>query len=544
MSARRIDFDGIPYLVTITRDIEQERRTEDLLQQTTRALRAISYSNRAVIHAPDEKTLLQAICGCITFEAGYRFAWVGLVQDESEWVTPMAWSGQGDGYLEEIKVSLSDEASCMAPAGLAVRENRVVVCHDIDSSESFGAWREAALARGFRAVISLPLRVDGGVVGSLNIYSTRNVSFLAEEARLLQELADDLSFGLSSLSARVRHERTEQHRRLSQSKFQRVFAQSSEGIALADDAGIVVDWNRAMELMTGFPAESCLGKPVLEVMESLLALQDDESVGLPQVVRRFVEHLGGLHEDQSGGRLEPIEVDLRRPDGEVRTVHVSFFPVDTGEDLYWGSICRDITSERHAATKARRAMDGAIHAIGRMTEMRDPYTSGHQLRVERLSRRIAEELGLLGDSLEALRVAASLHDIGKIGIPAEILAKPSALEEHEWGLIRRHPEVGYAVLAPIEFPWQIAEIVRQHHERMDGSGYPRGLCGDSILLEARILGVADVVEAMSSHRPYRPSLGIDAAIQEIERGSGVMYDSQVVDACVHVLSRCPDWETD
>jgi putative two-component system response regulator len=183
----------------------------------------------------------------------------------------------------------------------------------------------------------------------------------------------------------------------------------------------------------------------------------------------------------------------------------------------------------------RRAMEGIIQAMTAAGEMRDPYTAGHQRRVTQLACATARELGLDDMRIEGLRVAGLLHDIGKMHVPAEILSRPGKLNALEFGLIRCHPQVGYDILRAIEFPWPIAEIVLQHHERVDGSGYPRGLVGQEMLLEARILSIADVVESMSSDRPYRPAFGMDRALEEISGYRGTLYDSDVVDACLRLF---------
>jgi len=184
----------------------------------------------------------------------------------------------------------------------------------------------------------------------------------------------------------------------------------------------------------------------------------------------------------------------------------------------------------------KKVMDSTIKAIAMTVEKRDPYTSGHQMRVAALTRAIAETLELPESQIEGAYMAASLHDIGKIALPAEILTKPIPLTEIEISLIQAHSQAGYDILKGIEFPWSIADIIIQHHERMDGSGYPRGLAGDSILTEARIIGVADVVETMSSHRPYRPSMGIEKALAEISQNSGTLYDADVVAACLKIFN--------
>lgn len=187
---------------------------------------------------------------------------------------------------------------------------------------------------------------------------------------------------------------------------------------------------------------------------------------------------------------------------------------------------------RDSETKLRRSLDATIEAIAATLEMRDPYTAGHQARVAALAAAIAREMGLDAERIEGLRLAATIHDIGKIRVPAEILAKPGRLGAAEFELIKGHCAAGYDIVKGIAFPWPIAQMIRQHHERLDGSGYPDGLRGDAILLEARILAVADVVEAMSSHRPYRPALGVEAALAEIAAGRASRFDPAAVDACL------------
>ncbi|MDY6971516.1 MAG: response regulator [Thermodesulfobacteriota bacterium] len=187
--------------------------------------------------------------------------------------------------------------------------------------------------------------------------------------------------------------------------------------------------------------------------------------------------------------------------------------------------------------KLGKALEGSIHAMALTVETRDPYTAGHQQRVANLANAIAREIGLSEERIEGVRMAGLIHDLGKISLPAEILSKPGRITKIEFDLIKTHPKVGYDILKSIEFPWPIAQMVLQHHERMCGSGYPLGLRGKEILLEARILAVADVVEAMASHRPYRPALGIDKALGEISENRTSMYDPEVVDACLNIFRK-------
>jgi putative nucleotidyltransferase with HDIG domain len=187
--------------------------------------------------------------------------------------------------------------------------------------------------------------------------------------------------------------------------------------------------------------------------------------------------------------------------------------------------------------KLQKVLDGIVRTIALTVESRDPYTAGHQNRVADLACAIAREQGLAEEQIEGIRMAGIMHDLGKISVPAEVLSKPSELTQNEFNLIKEHPQVGYDILKEIEFPWQIAEIVLQHHERFDGSGYPQGLSRDGILIEARIIAVADVVEAMASHRPYRPGKGLKKALSEIANNKGISYDPDVVDACLNVFNQ-------
>jgi putative nucleotidyltransferase with HDIG domain len=209
----------------------------------------------------------------------------------------------------------------------------------------------------------------------------------------------------------------------------------------------------------------------------------------------------------------------------------------TAATLMGEGITRLKTEEelKESYQKLQKALKSTIQAIALILEKRDPYTAGHQKRMTKLACAIAEEISLSPDKIERLYIAGIIHDIGKINVPTEILSKPGRLSEIELSLIETHPQVGSDILKEMELPGEVSSIVLQHHERMDGSGYPSGLSGKAILREARILAVADVVEAMASHRPYRPALGLDKALEEITKNRGILYDPEVVDACLKLF---------
>jgi PAS domain S-box-containing protein/putative nucleotidyltransferase with HDIG domain len=203
-------------------------------------------------------------------------------------------------------------------------------------------------------------------------------------------------------------------------------------------------------------------------------------------------------------------------------------------------ITRRIATEKElqqSMTRLTKIMDEIINAMAVTVEMRDLYTAGHQRRVAKLACAVAREMGLPEERVEGLRVAGLLHDLGKIYIPAEILSKPSKLSEPETAMMKTHPKVSYEILNGIEFPWPVAKIVLQHHELLDGTGYPAGLRGNEIIQEARILVVADVVESMATFRPYRPSLGLERALQQVSQNRGILYDAEAVDACLAVFEK-------
>ena len=283
--------------------------------------------------------------------------------------------------------------------------------------------------------------------------------------------------------------------------------------------------------------ENLLGFEPVEIMHASLTAfaTPDQAAG---VNAAFAQLLA------AGRPFSGFEITSLGKDGQVVVLECNAVPIfdEHGNLSGYRGVARDITERKIAMETLKKSRDDlhasleeTVASLASTAEKRDPYTAGHQQRVERLACAIAREIGYPEDKIEGLHIAALLHDIGKITLPSEYLAKPTRLSMEEKALFKLHPEVGHEILKRIQFPWPVAEIVLQHHEHLDGSGYPRGLKDGEILLEAKILAVADVVEAMSSHRPYRPSLGVDIALDEIRSGRGSRYHGPSVDACLNLI---------
>jgi PAS domain S-box-containing protein len=338
-----------------------------------------------------------------------------------------------------------------------------------------------------------------------------------------------------------------------------------------DRKGLVTFMNPAAEALTGWKEEDAQGKNVTEVFyneETSKATRSPvEKAFRAGVVVGLANHILIARDGRKipiDGNVAPIRdnkgdtigsvlvfcdiTERKRAEEALKKAHDELERrveertaelVKSNEQLR-----REITERKKAEeelkqslVKLQKTLEGTIHALASAVEMRDPYTAGHQRRVTQLACAIAQEMGLPEEQIEGIHMAGQIHDIGKINVPAEILSKPGTLNGLEFGLIKTHPLVGHDILnGSLEFPWPVAQIVLQHHERMDGSGYPQGLSGEEILLEARILAVADVVEAMASHRPYRSARGIDEALEEISRNRGILYDPEVVDACLKLFT--------
>ncbi len=474
VSGRRISVDGAFYVQAIIRDISERRKSEEVLHRSEERFRRYFELGLIgmAISSPDK----------------------GLLEVNGEFCKILGYSHNELMQLDWATLTHPDDLA----ADLAQFER--VMAGEIDAYTLDKRW----------------IRKDGRVIDStISVNCLRGPDGSVDYfVALLQDITE--------------RKLAENDLRESEERFRALIEQSISGACIIDREGRFVYVNPRLAAILGYESsEALVARTVLEVV----APEHHELVR-----RNMRERIAG--EPQR----ERYHFDAIRKDGSRVTLgahgNAGTF---LGKPVIITTV-QDVTELRRAEldvertiAKLKLTVKSTIEVISTIGEMRDPYTHGHERRVGEIAVAIGAEMLLDADFLEGLRVTGYLHDVGKIAVPAEILSKPSRLSKAEFDLVKQHAQQSYDILKPFDFPWPVADAARQHHERMDGSGYPQGLKGDEIILEARILAVADTVEAMASHRPYRPGLGIDKAVAEIERGRGTAYDPLVVDACLRLF---------
>ncbi len=648
-AVRRPDRSVEMFMCTV-QDITERKQREIQLRRQRNLYAALSATHEAIIRLGDRNDLFTRICRIAVEEAGFAFAWIGLLEPATGVVNPVARHGEDGGYIESLRVTIDPQhPEGRGATGLVIREGRHRIINDIQATPYMAPWHEAATRAGVRASAAFPVRQGDRIIGTLNLYSRERDCFDAEIVRMLDEMAAGLSHALDILESERQRELAIAALRVAEERWQLALESGEHG---------VWEWNtQTNEAFYSQQWKAMLGHAAQDVGNSIdewkSRVHPDDLAGATQQIERHLQgespvytsehrlrHRDGRYlwvldrgkvvtrsedgrplmmtgtqtditarreaearlresEARFKGLVEQSIVGIVIVDGDTmhyanpriaeilgystndiigagfsRLIHPEDWPgvrdriagVLSGEfrDIryefralrrdgriahlgthgsrteYAGrpaviSVVQDITGRLEAerqlteyVSRLERSIMHTVEAISQMVELRDPYTSGHERRVGDLAAAIGRELGLDEHHITSLRIAGNVHDVGKITVPAEILSKPGKLSTAEYEIVKTHVEKGYDILKNIDFPWPVAKIVLQHHERMDGSGYPRGLQGEDIMLEARILAVADIIESMSTHRPYRPALGLEAALKEVLARSGSLYDPRVV----------------
>jgi PAS domain S-box-containing protein/putative nucleotidyltransferase with HDIG domain len=512
-------------VIGIATDITERKRAE-------RKLAAIYVLGGKLVLSQDETEIAQAVVDTAREVLGLEDCGLFLVDGRGEWLV-MAAHTLGDKPPGPKRFPLDSKRGIMVAVA---RSGETIYLPDVSQDPRF--WGGT---RPTRSELCVPLKAGERILGVLNVESTELDAFSAEDRQLLEALANAAAVALENaqLYEAVRHELAERKkaeeevRKLSQ-YLDSIIDNANVWLDVLDEKANVVIWNKAAEEISGFKREEVVGHG--KIWEWLYPDEEYRN----EVFERAIAII------EKGETEEDFETTIRRKDGQIRIISWNSRNLVDEKGNPIGSIAlgRDVTERKRAEEALKQSyqrleklLDQVVNVLASAVEIRDPYTAGHQRGVTELACAIAKEMGLSKEQIKGIRMAGLIHDIGKINVPAEILSKPGPLNEIEFDLIKIHPQVGHEVLKTIEFPWPVAKIVLQHHERIDGSGYPQGLSGGEIMLEARILGVADVVEAMASHRPYRPAHSIDEALEEIKQNRGVLYDIAVVDACLRVFEK-------
>ena len=507
------------------------------LQKDTRAAKILKECNKILICTTNESHFLQRICQIITTEGGYRFAWVGFaLHDAKKTVKPIVYEGFEEGYLETVNITWADEESGRGPTGTAIRTGKPCIVSNIQNDPKFKLWKEQARKHGYASSIALPIIFNSDIIGSLNIYASETDIFDDHEIELLVQLANDIAFGMKSLRSQTKKSNTEEELKRKEMYFRSLIENYQDIITVLNNDGTIQYESNAIEQVLGYKPEELIGKSVFEF------IHPDEK---QKILDLFME---GIKE---AGRTEVVELLFRHKDGSWRLLEAKAKNLlDKNEVTGVAISSRDITEHKKNEEELRRRnlelvklqadfeelFLGTIKVLSNTLDAKSRWTAGHSDSVTKYAVAIGREIGFDEKSLKELEIAAHLHDIGKIETYVDILDKKEKLTDEELELIRRHPVKGAEILSPIKQLRNIIPAVKYHHEHYDGTGYPEGLKGESIPLYARVLTVADSVDAMSSSRPYRNGLPKKEIIAELTRNAGKQFDPEIVNVFLRIYS--------
>ncbi|MGC1402988.1 MAG: PAS domain S-box protein [Thermodesulfobacteriota bacterium] len=504
---RKIGFRGILRDITRQKQINEEINRNTDLQKVINALLQLSMEDLLLDRILEKAIdIILAVPWLVLESKGA----ILLVEEDPEVLVMKAQRGLNK--ILQVTCSRVPFGRCICGRAAIKKEiefaDRVDERHDISY--------KTMIPHGHYCV---PILFSNQILGVLNLY--------VREGHLREPKEEEFLNALShTLAGIIVRKRIENSLRESEDRYRDLVESSRDLICTHDLKGKIVSVNEEAARVFGYEKGPILKMNIRDFL-------------FPERKSEFNDYLETIRSHGVASGLMLIQTGK----GEKRLVeyHNTLRAEGMAEPIV-RSMAHDVTEQKLAERevkktleKLRKALGGIIQVISQTVELRDSYTAGHQRRVADLARAIAQEMGLSAEQVDGLRMAGVIHDLGKISVPAEILAKPGRLSDLEFSLIKIHPQAGHDILKEVEFPWPIARMVLEHHERMDGSGYPQSLKGDEILLESRILAVADVVEAIASHRPYRPAHGIEKALEEIEVNRGLLYDPNVVEACLKLF---------
>lgn len=546
--------------------------TNEEINKHNKNLSAIREINKLIIYSKEEQSLFDNSCKIIVDLAGYDLAWIGFVQkDKNKTIVPISWSGVSQQWIEKMKPYLTwaNKDYGKTPMGICVRTGTSNFKNNL---QKFKIYNTFPSKHDYSTLISLPLKDDHEVFGVLNIYSKIYIEHQEEEKQLLEEMANNLAFGIqtlkkqSELDLRLKFENTTKNilnnlTSVTKDNIDECIDQALQKISevlmvdhlilykLTNDYKFISathEWQRKdlqphkaflqnidvapnkifmkdllKQKYISYKTYAEIPKKHGSVKLILTKFQLESFIGFPVIYR---------------GRLEGLlTLACHRPNISYNEVEREF--LSTAAEIFGGTLTKKelFAREEQYILEQHDALINTVQAISLAIEQKDPYTAGHQRRVAELSVAIANEMNLSKTEVERIRLGALVHDIGKISVPSEMLTKPGNITDVEMAIIKLHPQNGYNIIKDIKVPWPIKDIVLNHHERLDGSGYPKGKKAEEISIYCRIVSVADVVEAMMSHRPYRATEGLKTTLEEINKHKGTLYDPIVVRICTDLF---------